>query len=211
MLFKREVEKLKEIFWKNGYSDAFFNKVYKAFEEKISAGNIQTEEDDDSRRYIFKIPYVGTISHDFKNRLIRMFYNEHRISISPVFNTFKVSRYFGLKSQTPKLICSNVVYKFTSLCDANITYIGKTKRHLSVRGLEHLEFSQPKPEGEIKTHLQSCSICQKSTLDNFQIMKKCRNDHETKINEAMCIKNENPKLNKSLFNKGSLYTFKLYI
>ena len=95
-------------------------------------------------KYIFKIPYVGNISHEFKSQMVKLFYNELRIDILPVFNTFKVSNYFSLKSVTPKLLTSNVVYKFTCLCDTNITYIGKTKRHLMVRGLEHWEIKTPR-------------------------------------------------------------------
>ena len=33
-------------------------------------------------------------------------------------------------------------------------------------------------------------------------------DHEAKINEALFIKKENPKLNKNSFNKSSLFHIK---
>ena len=79
-----------------------------------------------------------------------------------------------------------------------------------MRCLENLEFDKSKPESEIKSHLQSCDICKNASPQNFEILKKCRSDRETKINEALFIKNENPKLNKNLFNKGSFYTLKLY-
>ena len=209
--FMREANKLKIIFWKNGYSEEFFNKVYRAFELKSTSQVVKTDLDDsDNLRFIFKIPFVGTISHDFKNKLSRLFYEDLSIKITPVFNTFKVGDYFSLKSRTPKLLTSNVVYKFSGLCDTNLSYIGKTKRHLMVRCLEHLEFEKSKPESEIKSHLQSCDVCKNASPQNFEILKKCRNDRETKINEALFIKNENPKLNKNLFNKGSFYTLKLY-
>lgn len=133
-----------------------------------------------------------------------------RVTICPVFNTFKVSNYFSLKCQTPKQLLSNVVYKYTCLCDTNITYIGKTKRHMAVRILEHLKFEDVKPESEIKSHLGSCNVCKSSSLDNFEILQKCKTDHEAKINEAMFILKQNPRLNKNLFNKGSLYTLKVY-
>ena len=128
-----------------------------------------------------------------------------------MFNTFKISNYFSLKSQTPKILKLDVVYKFTCLCDTNITYIGKTKRHLVVRSLEHLQFEDPEPKSEIKTHLNECGICRNAKLDNFEIIKKCKSDFESKINEAMFIKKETPILNKQLFNSGSFYTLKVYI
>ena len=53
-------------------------------------------------------------------------------------------------------------------------------------------------------------MCKKSTIDNFEIVKKCLTDQEAKINEALIIKKENPQLNKNLFNKGSLFTLNIY-
>ena len=211
VLFLQEVSKLRAIFFRNGYSYAFFNKVYQSFEHrKPKVTEVDGIKDEVDRKYIFKIPYVGSLSHEFSNKIMKLFYNDLRINITPVFTTFKVSNYFSLKSQTPKLITSNVVYKFKCLCDTNLTYIGKTKRHLMTRCLEHLEFNKSEPKSEIKTHLEHCDICKSSNFENFEIIKKCKSDQETKINEAFLIMTENPKLNKNLFNKGSLYTLQVY-
>ena len=194
-----------------GYSTSFFNRIYEAFEQKQMRDDVvDPVKEEVDMRYILKIPYVGSLSHDFKSKIVKLFYDELRIDIVPVFNTFKVSNYFTLKSRTPKLLMANVVYKFTCLCDTNSTYIGKTKRHLAVRSLEHLEFKNEKPKSEVKVHLKSCEICQNCSIDNFEILKKCKNDHENKICEAMFIKSDNPKLNKNLFNKGSFVTLKIY-
>ena len=102
------------------------------------------------------------------------------------------------------------LYKFTCVCDASLAYIGKTKRHLGVRSDEHLRYEKEQPRGEIKTHLRLCEMCKKSTIDNFEIVKKCLTDQEAKINEALIIKKENPQLNKNLFNKGSFFTLNIY-
>ena len=165
---------------------------------------------DDEKRYIIKIPYVGTLSHEFKNKLIAFFNYELKVTVSPVFNTFKVSNYFSLKSQTPKQLMANVVYKYTCLCDTNLTYIGETKRHFAVRSSEHLLYEEKHHKSEIKTHIRNCDICKNSSLDNFNIIKKCNTEREIKINEAISILKFNPRLNKNLFNKGSLYTWKVY-
>ena len=210
-LFLREVSKLRDIFLRNGYSDVFFNRVYGSFEQKanqeVKVESVKLETD---FKFIMKIPFVGALSHEFKNKITKLFFNDLGIHISPVFTTVKVSDFFSLKSQTPKILTSNVVYRFTCLCDASLTYIGKTKRHLIVRTLEHLEYEKKEPLGEIKTHLKSCEICKNSTVDNFEILKKCKTDKETKINEALFIKKETPQLNKHLFNKGSFYTLEVY-
>ena len=210
-LFLREVDKLRNMFWRNGYSISFFNRAYEAFEQRSNSDDdVGLVKDEIDMHYILKIPYVGGLSHDFKSKIVQLFHDDLLIDIVPIFNTFKVSNYFTLKSQTPKHVIANVVYKFSCLCDTNLTYIGKTKRHLAVRSLEHLEFEKKEPKSEVKVHLSQCKICQSSSIDNFEVLKKCKNDRETKICEAMFIKSENPKLNKNLFNKGSFYTLKIY-
>ena len=82
---------------------------------------------------------------------------------------------------------------------------------MSVRGLEHLEFKNELPKSEIKNHMIQCVICKQCNLDSFDILKNCKTDLESKIFEAIYIKKEMPKLNKNLFNSGSLYTLKVYL
>ena len=55
-----------------------------------------------------------------------------------------------------------------------------------------------------------CDLRIQSNPDNFHIEQKYLCNHEAKINEALVIKNENPPLNKNLFNKGSLFTSNIY-
>ena len=52
----------------------------------------------------------------------------------------------------------------------------------------------------------------RSNLYNFQIVKKKPlSDHEAiKIKKVLVVKNENPPLNKNLFNKGSFFTSNIY-
>ena len=206
-LFLKEVSKLKSIFASNGYSNVFFDRVYKSFTLRNEKNSSDKQEV--NFRHMLKIPFVGQVSHGFKSKIMKLFLNELRIEICPIFSTVKVSNFFSLKSKTPKQITSNVVYKFTCLCDASLTYIGKTKRHFGVRSLEHLDFMKVNPVSEVKSHVKSCDVCKNCSLENFKIMKKCRSDRDAKIHEAMFIKKELPKLNLNLYNKGSLVT--LYI
>ena len=189
----------------------FFDKVLGSFENKRSKDeNYRKEKKDIDFNLMIKIPFVGSISYEFKNKLSNLFFKDLNIEIFPIFTTTKLSNSFSLKSRTPKEITTNVVYKFTCVCDASLAYIGKTKRHLGVRSDEHLSYEKEQPRGEIKTHLRLCEMCKKSTIDNFEIVKKCLTDQEAKINEALIIKKENPQLNKNLFNKGSLFTLNIY-
>ena len=121
---------------------------------------------------MIKIPFVGSISYDFKNNLSNLFFKDLNIEILPIITTSKLFNSFSLKSRTPKEITSNVIYKFTCLCDASLSYIDKTKRHLVVRSDEHLRYEKEQPQGEIKTHFRLCEMCKKSTIDNFEIVKK---------------------------------------
>ena len=79
-----------------------------------------------------------------------------------------------------------------------------------MRSLEHLDFVRDKPESEVKSHIKSCDSCKKCTLENFEIMKKCKSDRDTKIYEAILIKQYLPSLNVNLFNKGSFVTLNVF-
>ena len=53
-------------------------------------------------------------------------------------------------------------------------------------------------------------MCRGGSIDNFEIIKKCKSYFDTKVNEALFTRKENPSLNKNLFNSGSLYSLKVY-
>ena len=117
-LFDKEVSKLKKMFLNNGYPLSFFDKILASFQysNKFSQ-NISFEN-------CFCIPYLGKESHHFTNCLSALIKNKYSFKISPIYKTFKVVNYFQLKSKTPVALCSNVVYKFSCLCDTKKTYIG---------------------------------------------------------------------------------------
>ena len=106
---------------------------------------------------------------------------------------------------------SNVVYKFTCKHDAEVSYIGKTKRHLSARIEEHLAL-QVKTEGDsqIKKHLSECVHCSGSDIDSFEVVKNTNSSFDVIIYEALLIKKCKPSLNVQLHKSGSFYTCKVY-
>ena len=175
-----------------------------------SKSNKDSDSDRDTFRNIIKIPFVGEASHEFGNKLKSLFDHEFQVPVRPVFSSYKIKNYFNLKARTPFLFCSNVVYEFKCLCDANLSYIGKTKRHLLTRAMEHLTLGGD-CKSEVKTHLESCHVCRGAVPEtHFRILKKCRSDYETRIHEAFLIKKHNPRLNKQLFNKGAFFTLKVF-
>ena len=99
---------------------------------------------------------------------------------------------------------SNVVYKFTCSRDVNVTYIGTSARHLSIRAGEHLNVSRSS-KSAIKEHIKKCSSCktQPNNMGQFKIIRKCQTSYEAKIHEALVIKRSNPVLNKQLYANGA--------
>ena len=82
-------------------------------------------------------------------------------------------------------------------CDANLTHIGMSTRHLSTRAKEHLDFNS-QVSSAIKNHIMCCNVCSsvKLNLNSFKIIKKCKSEFYTKIHEALFIKKRNPGLNR---------------
>ena len=56
----------------------------------------------------------------------------------------------------------------------------------------------------IQDHIKSCKPCMETKYDknNFQILRQCSTTYETKVQEALLIKQHNPKLNAQLYGGG---------
>ena len=68
-------------------------------------------------------------------------------------------------------LAAHVVYKFNCSRDADLSYIGKTKRHLVTRVREH-----SKSASAVCEHLEGCDACKSeySVEKNFKILDKGR-------------------------------------
>jgi len=83
----------------------FFDKIELKFNSKQS----NTEEGNDKDEILFlKIPYLGNDSRNFFKSVFTILKRKFDIKIVPVYYTFKVGRYFQLKSPTPTALCANV-------------------------------------------------------------------------------------------------------
>ena len=98
----------------------------------------KTKTSDGMRDLLFKVPYIGSASKQFTKSLFELVYREFGLKLKVVYDTFKINRYFQLKTKTPHALCSNVVYQFRCSCDTNLAYVGMTTRHLAARACEHL-------------------------------------------------------------------------
>ena len=62
-------------------------------------------------------------------------------------------------------------------------------------------------------HIKGRIKCQQAKLSihNFEIMKKCRSESDTKIFEALYIKKFNPIINRQMFaNRGASFTINIF-
>ena len=181
----------------------------------MSQENVETisldGSDEPDRKHLFGVPWVGNISRDYKRKITELVKQHLSVDISTYYTSCKVSSFFSLKSGTPHALKARVVYKFTCLRDSDSYYIGKTKRHLVTRAMEH---TTPKEstQSEIKNHLFQCNDCKNGdhTVSNFQVMKQCRNDYSAKIHEALLLKKLRPKINKQKYSKGESYLLRIF-
>ena len=155
---------------------------------------------------LFKEKYSCTFCCSTKQQKCRSFAFQREIFLHFLlfYKTTKVQEYFSLKSKTPLALNSNVVYKFTCSLDVNVTYIGTSARHLSIRAGEHLNVSRSS-KSAIKEHIKKCSSCktQPNNMGQFKIIRKCQTSYEAKIHEALVIKRSNRVLNKQLYANGA--------
>jgi len=63
----------------------------------------------------------------------------------------------------------------------------------------------------VSDHIINCNkyINEKLTVNNFKILKQCKNKFETSISEAIFIKRYNPILNKKLTKPGITHNTKI--
>ena len=89
--------------------------------------------------------------------------------------------------------------------------IGKTKRHLIIRRMEHMALSNIYSNSEVKSHLKTCNTCYSNmSIGNFKIIKMCSNNFRVIIHEALLIRKLSSSLNEQIFRNGQLYTFKIF-
>ena len=107
----------------------------------------------------------------FAKRFKSLMFKKFNVNVDFVYTSCKLSSFFSLKDKTPLSLTSKVVYKFTCLRDANMTYIGQTNRPLAVRVEEHLSKNT---KTAIKKHINNFTECKKHafTLHDFQGVEK---------------------------------------
>ena len=120
----------------------------------------QATNNNEKETITVEIPYVGKQSHIFAKNISKLIRKFSTVHLTPIYKTCKVGNYFNLKSNTPALLLSNVVYRFSCPCDAGLTYIGKSTRHVVTRAKEHLNLGSS-VKSKMKDHIIECNLCNK--------------------------------------------------
>ena len=130
-IFSREVHLLRDLFCENGYPIKFFEKVFEKFQQRISSPpqDDEASDDEDTRPYILKLPFVQNESAVFAKKLQNILLQKLGVQIKIVYKSCKLSSFFSLKDRTPLPLSTNVVYLFACSRDVNTTYIGETTPH----------------------------------------------------------------------------------
>ena len=128
----------------------------------------------------------------FAKKLTALVKTKFNVDINVYYTCFKTGSYFQLKCSTLFPLLSNVVYKFSCLRDANISYIGMTTRHLGTRIQEHLQHKTTK--SAICDHFEIYQNCKLNNTDfnGFKVLRICNSEYATKIQEALLIKKTLP-------------------
>ena len=158
------------------------------------------------------LPYLGFLSLQVRTRLEKVFRKcLPCCNLRVIFkSSTRISNFFKFKDRPSKGLRSNVVYKF--LCgNCNVTYYGKTIRHLKQRASEHMGVShltgkviKSQQSTAVRDHLLFCS--HQVSIDDFSILATGRNNFELELKESLLIHRDKPSLNKTT-TSAPLYLF----
>jgi len=200
-LFSTELDKLREMFCKNGYPSNVFDSCIRKYIIKVFKKDCPPKKEVTN---VIVIDYFGLISDSFCKK-IKKICKSCDIDCNIVFKTRKLSSFFSLKSPVPTELKSMSVYAF-SCPDAQgkPIYIGKTTRHMISRMKEH----RNKLDSSIHDHILTCNK-HLNFFQDFKILSFKHSDFELKITESLLIKKLRPTLNIKSTDSWN-YTLKLF-
>ena len=107
-LFSLEVENLRRRFTANGYPNAYFQDVYNKFLARVGGDKAvecdsDTNNNENERKYVFGVPFVGSASRDYKKKVTGLIKEHLGVDIFGYFSSCKVGSFFSLKSRRPSL------------------------------------------------------------------------------------------------------------
>ena len=141
---------IKNTLLRNEYPSGFIDKYIRQFLNKKFAPRTPFIQNNLSKYFLFKLPYLGNISHHVEKELKELIHKhlpDTRFRFVLVTKNLKQQLHF--KDLQPQLLRSNVVYRLN--CSCGSFYIGQTRRNLVKRLDEH----QTSLNSEACNHLHS--------------------------------------------------------
>ena len=200
-----EIEKIKQILSKNDYPmDTIDTQIKKFLNKKMDQNEAKKVQE---RKELLKLeqlkqktiylvlPYINVEIEKFGSelsKLVEEYYNNVKLKV-----VFKAPReikdLFTFKDKTTPLMRAKVIYKI-KCGECESFYIGKTKRQLITRILEH-----KKGKGQ-EENLSALYKHEKSTLhrveyNNAEILDQADSDKKLLLKEMLYIKRHTPDLN----------------
>ena len=201
-LFKDQIDFITAVLKRNQFPvDIITATIHKWLQKNLS---MNAPVSSVQRRLIyFSLPYTGYTGLQLRKNLRKLFQkNFPHLNIRIIFKTGPALRnWFTVKERLPKLMRSNIVYKYQcGSCSA--TYYGETTRHFTVRIHEHLgkSFRTNKPisvtPSAVLQHIRQTGHT--STVDNFSIISSANNNFELLLKESLLIHRDRPSLNNQV-------------
>ena len=199
-LINNEVNKLKDIFIKNGYPKTVFHSCVRRFFDKLFRP--KQSSDTDKTEVTMCLPYLGTISLKTRRRLKNIMKQSlPKINLNVIFrSSCRIRSFFNFKDKLSTDLVSHLIYKFTC-ADCNASYLGETNRHYIVRCCEHLGTSPftgkqvSRAPTAVTKHIAE-ERCPSNNIQSFDIITRCRGSlFRQRIREALLIAKNKPSLN----------------
>ena len=180
---------IKNTLLRNEYPSGFIDKCIRQFLNKKFAPRTPFIQKKISKYFLFKLPYLGNISHHVEKEL-KEFIDQHLpdTMLRFVHVTKNLKQQLHFKDPQPQLLRSNVVYRLN--CSCGSFYIGQTRRNLVKRLDEH----QTSLNSEVCNHLQS-NPNHRVDFNNPQILTSSPDKSKLLILESLCIQQLKPSLN----------------
>ena len=131
-LLQKEMNKIKDVFIKNGYPESLINRVIKLHNESCSEKPYGPEK----LHVVLKLPYAGKASYSMVNR-VKSITESAYFAIKPrIIFTFKPLISLDVNDLISYLDKNCIVYKFNCFCEK--IFIGQTTRHFKIRIKEYI-------------------------------------------------------------------------
>ena len=150
--------------------------------------------------FFCKLPYIGAKSDFIKRRISGMVakYCQDKLRLKLIFTTCKVGVYFSAKDIVPKMLVSNVIYKF-DCASCSASYVGETERHYFRRMQEHLGLIKGAAPTAVSKHLMASDNCKANNhASSFSILDNKANMTKRRIMEALYIRDIDPIINRQI-------------